>query len=169
MNTGALKDRSGEDVELNSCSACAAGSCYACVDGYCTALEPGAVHGSSDGCSFYKDADEVKRRSRAGFYALVRQNRFDLIRRYKDTYLALGIFDAEIHDAVVQAEKLEKFRAINLENTRDRYAEGDTVILASDHYVDEYAEDDDEDDSAQPPRNLGRKLSDSVWIGNQIM
>ena len=72
MNTGALKDRSGEDVELNSCSACAAGSCYACVDGYCTALEPGAVHGSSDGCSFYKDADEVKRRSRAGFYALVR-------------------------------------------------------------------------------------------------
>ena len=31
MNTGALKDRSGEDVELNSCFACAAGSCYACV------------------------------------------------------------------------------------------------------------------------------------------
>ena len=147
MNTGALKDRSGEDVELNSCSACAAGSCYAFVDGYCTALEPGAVHGSSDGCSFYKNADEEKRRSRAGFYALVRQNRFDLIRRYKDTYLALGIFDAEIHDALVQAEKLEKFRAINLENTRDRYAEGDTVILASDSYIDEYAEDDDEDDS----------------------
>ena len=55
MNTGALNDRSGEDVELNSCSACAAGSCYAFVDGYCTALEPGAVHGSSEGCSFYKE------------------------------------------------------------------------------------------------------------------
>lgn len=29
MDTGILKDRIGEDVELSSCAACTAGSCYA--------------------------------------------------------------------------------------------------------------------------------------------
>ncbi|MBO6137250.1 MAG: hypothetical protein J6O71_01425 [Lachnospiraceae bacterium] len=84
-------DQVGEETDLEECSLCFAASCFSCVSDHCTALKKLA----DGGCVFYKDAEENLHEIRKCFYRLIRNERFDLLMKYADTFAALGLMDQE--------------------------------------------------------------------------
>lgn len=101
--------------------------CFACGSGSCTALEY-----ISDPCVFYRSDSDNRREVWRCYHQLVASECFDLIRKYRETLAALGVFAIELRDANKQKKKLDRFRAENLEEMRRRYGAGEDVILPAD-------------------------------------
>ena len=114
--------------------------CFACVSGSCTALES-----FSDPCVFYRTDANNRREVWKCYHRLVASERFDLIRKYRETLAELGVFDIELSEADKQKKKLDRFRAENLEEMRRRYGAGEDVILPAD-----LIEESEETDEALP-------------------
>lgn len=130
--------------------------CFACVSGFCTALES-----FSDPCVFYRSDADNRREVWKCYHRLVVSGRFDLIRKYRETLAALGVFDIELKDADQQKRTLDRFRVENLEEMRRRYGAGEDVILPAD-----LIEESEETDEALPEGEEDELIDNSLEAVN---
>lgn len=68
-------------------------SCFAHENGHCTALKNNEF--TARPCPFYKNRPQMKKDQQDAFDRLLMEGRLDLINRYEDVLVALGIEDPE--------------------------------------------------------------------------
>lgn len=100
----------GDDTDSPSCLFY---SCFACEKLHCTILRDNDFHGKP--CSFFKTRSDVQRQRQEAFDRILMNGRLDLINRYEEILISLGIEDPEdakvpVDDDVLAARKdLEDF------------------------------------------------------------
>lgn len=93
---------------------CSFYSCFACTGGHCSALNNTDFHGKP--CPFYKSAGQLRKGRQDAFDRLLINGRLDLINRYEDILVDLGIEDPEdakipIDDDILAARaEMEEFK-----------------------------------------------------------
>ena len=73
-------------------------------------------------CPFFKTSEDHRRGQARAFYGLISQGRFDLIRKYIETYRDAGFLDGEIEQAEERRAELNMFAVENLMELRGYYA-----------------------------------------------
>lgn len=95
-------ERYGPDEPLIPCDRHP--DCFACKDGLCVALSDNSF-GERD-CPFYKTREQNRQEMKECLCRLVMKGRYDLIRKYKETLMELGVFDADTQDVPAEADSV---------------------------------------------------------------
>lgn len=116
--------------------------CFACLEEQCTVLEE-----AMQPCPFRADTEEYKRRLWKSYHQLITEERFDLIRKYRQVLDELGLFAPE-------------WRQIDdMKNTIAASAEQLFPLLKKP--VDETQEDDESEEESKRPVLLEKEAYDS--------
>ena len=79
-------------VELNELPVCTyKNDCHACKRGKCIALS--STESCEKRCPFYREAKENNNEIQRCMYRLIREGRNELIEKYREVYIDLGMLD----------------------------------------------------------------------------
>ncbi len=102
-----IYDRIGEEISPEKCPECKEHTdCFSCMEGRCTALKASG----GQGCFFYKPAEKGIEECRSIYQKLRKSRRYDLIKKYFKSYVALGILDDDIDAETEYSRRLEDYR-----------------------------------------------------------
>ena len=113
--------------------------CFANMNGACMALKSPPLLP----CPFFKTSEDHRRGQARAFYGLISQGRFDLIRKYIETYRDAGFLDGEIEQAEERRAELNMFAVENLMELRGYYAMNPFVESSQSQESDENEDDGD--------------------------
>ena len=116
-----IRDPAGRPVDLDECPDCSDHpDCFAWRVGKCMALNT-----VEKPCSFYRNAEENRTEIQTCYELLVQRGRSDLIRKYKSSLIAFGVFDQEFQDAGDFASELAEYRKKDYQDQLLRALEGE--------------------------------------------
>lgn len=144
LNTGPRKTEydtekaAGEDT--NSFPGCLFCSCFANDHGHCTLLEDNDFN--DERCPFYKTKERAKNDWQDSLDHLLLTGRLDLINRYEQTYIEMGILkpetpESDLDDEILKARaEIAEFIA-GLEDEKTTDTEADTTEFDLEGLMDE--------------------------------
>lgn len=140
--TETTEEAAGED-EINESNSpgCLFYSCFACENGHCTALNNNEFPGRP--CPFFRARADAKKAQQEAFDHLLMEGRLDLINRYEQVLINLGIEDPE--DAKIPID--DDIIAARAEFAEFRQEMANTAESESDEDGGFFWDDDDESDS----------------------